>query len=227
MATDNFARFMALQALDNSNSDSGSSDTLNNAGKIVTGKVYTVDGTQYTAKTGAEIFNDYENNKAIGEYSHAGGYMTAAENNYAYAYGCKAHATGLYSYSIGCLTVASGMNSYALGNNTLASGNYSHAQGELTKAIGRTSYSEGCGTSAKGNYSHVMGKFNVEDNENKFAFIIGNGTSSSKRSNALAIGWDGYIYVGNSKSPVNVLGLMNRLSALEAKVSELEGGANV
>ena len=63
-----------------------------------------------------------------------------------------------------------------------------------------------------------MGICNAEDTNTKFAFIIGNG-KTTKRSNAFAIDWQGNIYVGNSDTPVNVLDLMTRLSALEAKVS--------
>ena len=50
----------------------------NGAGLKVTGKSYVIDGAGYTAKTGAEVFNDYTNNKAVGQYSHVEGSNTIA-----------------------------------------------------------------------------------------------------------------------------------------------------
>ena len=47
-------------------------------GKDVTGTKYTIAGTEYTAESNAEIFNDYTNNKAVGQYSHAEGSGTTA-----------------------------------------------------------------------------------------------------------------------------------------------------
>ncbi|MCM1316537.1 MAG: hypothetical protein NC205_00440 [Prevotella sp.] len=187
------------------------------AGETVTGKVYNVDGTQVTAKNGAEVFNDYKNNKAIGAYSHAEGNSTTASGYYSHSEGYSTRATGNYSHTEGYGTTASAPYSHAEGSSNTASGYYSHAEGYNTKATGQNSHAEGTGTIAKGTNSHVMGKYNVEDTENKFAFIIGNGTSDTQRSNAFAIDWQGNIYVNNSSSPVNVLDLMNRLSSLEAK----------
>lgn len=94
--------------------------------------------SKVTAGVGAEIFNDYDNNKAIGDYSAA----------------------------------------------------------------------EGSNTIAKGNCQKVFGKYNIIDTENKYALIIGNGTKTEDgtitRSNALAIDWDGKLYIGNSQTGIDV-----------------------
>ena len=192
------------------------------AGEIVTGKVYNVNGKETTAGVGAEVFNDYENNTATGDFSHAEGYMTTATGQYSHAESGGATASGYCSHAEGGGATASGSCSHAEGNSTKATGYYSHAEGYSTKAEGEYSHAEGNNTTASGNCSHVMGRSNVEDTQKKFAFIIGNGTNSKNRSNAFAIDWQGNIYVNNSDSPVNVLELMNRLSALEAKVTALE-----
>lgn len=71
-------------------------------------------------------------------------------------------------------------------------------------ATGKYSHAEGHGTEAIGEAQHVEGKYNIEDTENKFAHIIGNGTSRDNRSNAFAIDWNGNIYVNNSPTGVNV-----------------------
>ena len=72
----------------------------------------------------------------------------------------------------------------------------------------------------------ALGYYNVEDEDNKFAFIIGNGTGVTARHNGFAIDWNGNIYVNNSDTPVNVLNLLNRISALEDKIAELENSEN-
>ena len=38
-----------------------------------------------------------------------------------------------------------------------------------------------------------MGKWNIEDNQDTYAFIIGNGTADNARSNALTIDWNGNV----------------------------------
>lgn len=154
----------------------GGGTTINGVGEDVSGKSYTIDGTSYTAGTGAEIFNDYTNNKAVGDYSHAEGGGTKAE-------GTNAHAEGAG-------TTASGVISHAEGCNTIASGVMSHV--------------EGYGTIASQQYQHVQGRYNKEDTANKYAFIIGNGTSPSSRSNAFAIDWNGLLYKDNNTEGVDI-----------------------
>lgn len=52
----------------------------------------------------------------------------------------------------------------------------------------------GNGTVAGSVSQTALGKYNVKDSQEDYAFIIGNGTSDSARSNAFAVDWDGYIY---------------------------------
>ena len=128
------------------------------------------------------------------------------------------------------------INSHAEGKNTKASGSYSHAEGENTTALGRSSHTEGAGTTASGNYSHaegrdtkassdyqhVQGKYNIEDTEGKFVFIIGNGTSDSARSNAIAIGWDGLIYLNNSSTGIDLTSLTSGSDGREIELQTTE-----
>lgn len=81
--------------------------------------------------------------------------------------------------------------SVAEGSGTTASGQYSHAEGYGTKAQGTDSHAEGNWTTASSDYQHAQGKFNIEDANNKYADIIGNGTSSSAKSNAATVSWEG------------------------------------
>ena len=116
-------------------------------GKKTTGTIYTIDGIDITAGTGAEIFNNYTNNKATGNYSHAEGYYTKA--------------TGNYSHVEGNSTTASGENSHAEGNSTKASAFSSHAEGQSTTASGKSSHAEGSYTIATEASQHVQGKWNL------------------------------------------------------------------
>ena len=84
-----------------------------------------------------------------------------------------------------------GINSHAEGFNTTASGDYSHAEGYITTASGGYSHAEGYHTTARGGYSHAEGKYNIEDTANKYAHIVGNGTSVTSRSNAHTLDWNG------------------------------------
>lgn len=65
------------------------------------------------------------------------------------------------------------------------------------KATASGSHAEGQGTKASSSNQHVQGKFNAEDTEDKYAFIIGNGTSDTSRSNALTVDWDGNVVLGS------------------------------
>ena len=111
---------------------------------------------------------------------------------------------GTNSHAEGIDTTASGDYSHAEGYNTKASGYYSHAEGIGTTASGYYSHAEGYYTTANGNDSHVQGKCNIADTSNKYADIIGNGTSNTARSNAATVDWNGNawfagdVYVGST-----------------------------
>ena len=102
---------------------------------------------------------------------------------------CK--ATGEYSYAEGFVTNATAYCSHAEGQGTYATGEYSHAEGYTTNASGTSSHAEGWDTIASGEHSHVQGRFNVEDVNNKYAHIVGNGPSAVQRSNAHTLDWSG------------------------------------
>ena len=65
------------------------------------------------------------------------------------------------------------------------------AEGRSTKALGDASHAEGIGTIASSDRQHIQGKYNIEDVNDKYADIIGNGTSISARSNAATVSWNG------------------------------------
>ena len=152
-----------------------------------------------------EVFNNYGFNTASGDSSHAEGGATTASGNYSHAEGWKTTASGNYSHAEGDSTTASGSHSHAEGINTTASGNFSHAEGSYTVA--------------SGDFQHVQGKSNVEDSNSKYAFIIGNGTDESNRSNAFSIDWNGKIYVNNATEGVDVSALTTTIAKLQSQLN--------
>lgn len=96
------------------------------------------------------------------------------------------HAEGLF-------TAAMGQSSHSEGMYAKAIGDYSHAQNYSTQAIGVGSTAGGVGTIAQGNAQTVIGKYNEIDNNNDYAFVIGNGTDESDRKNIFSVNWDGQI----------------------------------
>lgn len=131
-------------------------------GKIVAGKEYVidVDGVEQTfvAGRGAEVFNDYKWNIAIGEYSHAEGGESLAIGyaSHAEGYGSVA-ADGEVAHAEG-VGYAFGYATHAEGGGTASCGYYSHAEGYETEALYYADHSEGCGTVASGSSSHAEGE---------------------------------------------------------------------
>lgn len=194
-------------------------------GEIVTGRTFTPysvdEANNYAyiydepvvASACSEIFNDYENNIAAGEYSTAMGCMTQSVGNYSiangwwtradgqcavasgllsrasghftHAEGTRTQATVNNAHSEGDLTIASGRQAHAEGAETVASGYCSHSEGYLSKATNYFAHAEGQGTLAKGRNQAAMGKFNIGDTTN--LIIVGNGSSDTKRSNAFTV----------------------------------------
>ncbi len=154
--------------------------------------------------TGAEIFNDYVNNVASGEYAHVQGAYNTASGDYSHAQGFDTDATGYGAHTEGGQTTASSDYAHAQGYKTTASGKYSHAQGYNTTASKEYTHAEGQNTLASSSHQHVQGKNNIEDTSGKYAHIVGNGSSSSARSNAHTVDWDGKgwfkdgVYVGGT-----------------------------
>jgi trimeric autotransporter adhesin len=135
---------------------------------------------QQTTTTGQSSHAEGLFTSTIADMSHAEGVQTVAQ-------GVGSHAEGgWYYYDDGDFIfpggIAAGNASHAEGLSTLASGEGAHAEGYYTTASGNSSHAEGYYTIANGVYQHVQGQFN-QSSSAQSAFIIGNGTSTSARSN--------------------------------------------
>ena len=154
---------------------------------------------------------------ASGFSSHAEGGSTKTEGSYSHAEGYGTTASGHNSHAEGGSSTASNKNAHAEGYGTEASGFASHAEGGNTKAEGSYSHAEGYGTTASKTYQHVQGKYNIEDTENKYAHIVGNGTKENKRSNAHTLDWDGNAWFAGDvlAGETSLQDVANRVNSLE------------
>ena len=174
-----------------------------------------------------------------GNWSVAIGSGTNVEADYSFAFGGE--SVYIHSGANNSIALMSGARVYspqsvAIGYGSVAGVMYSSNEESPTQNPHCFSFGVGCysnggqGSLATGNattaYSSsqfVAGKANKVDSNGKYAVIIGNGDPSAvdKRSNAIAIDWQGKIYVNNSDTGVDVLDLLNRVKALEAAVNKL------
>lgn len=172
------------------------------------------------SKGNGEVFNDYTNNTADGDNSHAEGIKTKSSGNYSHTEGDTTQAKGVASHAEGRHTTASGIGAHAEGADTQALGDCSHAEGQLNNARGVNSHAEGLRTEAVGNNSHaegqdttagaanahaegqgtvteevgghVAGKYNAVVANGLFNFGIG--SSDDKRKSAMIITKEGKVY---------------------------------
>ena len=117
------------------------------------------------ATTGSNQFNG---NQTITGSLIQGLGNAAGENSH--AEGDSTQAIGSFSHAEGLGTIAYGGRSHAEGQDTIASGSYSHAEGYQTIALA--------------DHQHVQGQWNATSSV-PAAFIVGNGTDDSNRSNLI------------------------------------------
>jgi hypothetical protein len=118
------------------------------------------------ATTGSNQFNG--NQSITGSLIQGLGNIATGENSH--AEGDSTQAIGLFSHAEGLGTIAYGGRSHAEGQDTIASGSYSHAEGYQTIALA--------------DHQHVQGQYNATSSV-PAAFIVGNGTDDSNRSNLI------------------------------------------
>ena len=149
-------------------------------------------GTRYSyVNAGIYSFVEGYNNTANGKSTHAEGYYTTADGDYSHSEGVLSLASGEMAHAEGYSCTASGNSSHVEGDGTEASNTGAHAEGSGTIASGICSHAQNWQTIAESDYQTALGKYNITDSQNKYAIIVGNGTTGNARSNAYAITWDG------------------------------------
>lgn len=176
--------------------------------KIIEEQLKTLPGFISTNGKWNEIFNSYTTNK-IEINPNTKNYPTAAHIE-----GSNNTVSGASSHAEGDQNNAEAACSHAEGLGTMARGYASHTQNSRNEAYGYGSSANGYYTRAYGAGNFVIGMYNDVDDENKNlgtqhswpsgrpegargtnAFTIGNGTSETKRSNAMTVDWDGNTYI--------------------------------
>ena len=129
-------------------------------------------------------------------------------------------------------TSPTGTNASAIGNSTTASGNNSTAMGYFTTASGRKATSMGANTIASDYASLVIGQFNSSGSSatqlsatlfstSNTAFVIGNGTDSSNKSDAFKVMFNGDTTVGGDMTISSDARLKSNIVSLGSTLSKL------
>lgn len=186
------------------------------------GKITTASGNSSTAMgfgasaIGSNSFSLGYYSTASGNISVAMGDQTSAVGSTSFAMGQQSSATGNYSTALGYHTTSGGSNSTALGTSSVANGYASIAMGHTTTAVsiattamgyqtvayGGYSTAAGYNTKAKSYDSFVIGRYNDTTcisaavwNAADPLFIIGNGSATNSRSNAMNVLKNGETYL--------------------------------
>lgn len=170
----------------------------------------------YSQATNTNSFASGDGALASGMSSCAIGYDTEASASSAFAAGNNTEASGVNSCAIGGFARATNSYSIALGTGmTLSSGQGAVAIGSTAQATGDYSASMGTGTIASGSYATAIGRLTTAQAYNSFVigrynivegstttwstldplFVIGNGTSTTDRSNAFEIQKNGRVFI--------------------------------
>ena len=139
----------------------------------------------------------------IGDRSIAMGAGAKATALFSYSFGYNTVASGQFSTALGVGTTASGVSSMAIGGDNIASGNTATAMGYSTSATGQFSFTSGISTTSQAYGSFVTGRYNIIAGTTTGwvatdpLFVIGNGSGTSARSNAVTVLKNGKTLIGN------------------------------
>jgi hypothetical protein len=182
---------------------------LKTSGSTTSGLYSFAFGNNLTS-SGDYSFSQGLNNTSSGNYSHSEGRGSTSSGLYSHAEGKGNDSSGSDSHAEGSNTISSGVSSHAEGDGTESFGASSHAEGQDTLAYGSFSHAEGSGTTTYGQYSHAEGLGTITNGDYQFtigqfnstastqsAFIIGNGTSNTNRSNLVLATGNTFNIYGN------------------------------
>ena len=168
-------------------------------------------GTIYAGETEI-ILKDATENSGFSVKDDSGNTLLRVQGDGSVRMGINSTANGNSSAAMGEITTASGDNSTAMGFQTTASGLVSTAMGDSTTANGNASTAMGERTIAESFAETVIGAFNTDYapvstssfNSADRLFVIGNGSSSNNRSDAMVVLKNGNTGIGTN-SPVSNL----------------------
>ena len=174
--------------------------------------------------------------QAIGTFSTAMGDFTEATGQASTAMGESTDAIGDASTAMGSGSEATGSYSTAMGLLTKATGDVSTAMGDFTKATGRYSTAMGSRTEAKSRYETALGRYNTDYTPNNPTgwdaadrlFVIGNGTASNAKSDAVVVLKNGNTGFGTSApdTTLHIVGNIKMVDGTEAAGKVLTSDVN-
>ncbi len=244
IATGAFATALGRGAIASGNyaTSLGANPTAQGANATAIGQQAKATGIMSTAM-GKEAF-------ASDSYATAIGNTANAQAEASTAMGSLTVASGVGSTAMGTQSTASGNCALALGFNTTASGDFSLSMGlSTTAATGYHSVAIGRNANARGDYSGAIGLDTIASAYNSFVagaynrdstahnltawrndeplFIIGNGTATTNRKNAVMILKNGNVGIGsdNPQTVLNVQGLEEHADNTAAMAAGLTPGA--
>lgn len=125
----------------------------------------------YIVITNAEIFNDYDNNKCYGNYSHCEGYNNIINSEQV---DNTTVTNNSYSHCEGYTNIINGLASHCEGYNNNLKGNYSHCEGYNNTLNGNNIHCQGYNNNVSGSNLFIIGNNNNYDNNINNKIIIGN-----------------------------------------------------
>ncbi|MGD0582123.1 MAG: tail fiber domain-containing protein [Bacteroidales bacterium] len=168
----------------------------------------------FSTAMGFETVSNGWFNTSMGVYSKSGGFLASTATGWGttveyngvagMANGCLTKSGNWVAAAFGDRTYASGHTSFATGYNTTASGHLSSTFGEYTIASGDGAIAMGHYNTAQAYGSLVIGRYNLIAGTTGSwittdpAFVIGNGSSASARSNAVTVYKNGSADFGGS-----------------------------
>ncbi|MFC2104731.1 tail fiber domain-containing protein [Bacteroidota bacterium] len=201
MGTNNNAVGTSAVAFGLSNNAIGYQSVVAGNGNTASGASSVAIGTENTAG-GDNAFAGGRYNDCSDDASVAFGSSNTSSSANSFAVGEGTEASGLRSFSAGDNTVASGASSFAMGYQTNATNTGSFAVGNTTSSTGRYAIAAGVNTSTDAYASVVIGQYNTTFDAYEIdwlgtdpVFVVGIGTGSGSRADALRVYQDGKIYM--------------------------------
>jgi len=222
--------FRVGHVLVNSDSEVGQASFASGRRTTASGDFSSALGYASTA-SGTSSFSTGNQTTSSGNYSIAMGRYSTASGLGSVAIGESNSSQGSNSVAMGGGTTASGSNSICAGSSTAALGPYSSAFGDWSVASGASSSTIGSGCKSQGDYSFAtgqgvyaqsycssaLGRYNILRGDSISwistdpLFVVGNGSTTSSRSNAFEVKKNGDAKISGSlginTDPVNNYGL--------------------
>ena len=132
-------------------------DSYTKSKEYSNGKKELPDGTYFPTTSYAEIFNDYTNNVATGNFSHAEGKLTTVNGEASHGEGLSNTINALHAHAEGHGNTISGNDSHAEGRENIVSGEYAHAEGYKNEVQSNAGHAEGNTTIVSAVNAHAEG----------------------------------------------------------------------